>query len=61
MINHNNSAVYDFSLCYVAELMKDLSSQVKDNDTEFITEFSDLVIQIKSILDAETVVEVNIA
>ena len=53
-----NSDTFYFSLYHVAELMKDLSRLIADNELEFATEFSDAIIQIKSILDTKTVVEV---
>ena len=40
--------------------MKDLSSLIEDNELEFTSEFTDAIIQIKSILDTKGIVEVTL-
>ena len=39
--------------------MNDLSRLIADDELEFTTEFTDMIIQNKSILDSGSVVEVN--
>ena len=43
----------------VAELMKDLSSQLTHNEIDMMTEIGEQIIQIKSMVDTGTSVEVS--